>query len=155
MFFVFYSFVCYQVLNPTYQDFNTSTLRGEKKTEDLQQFQKTIIQILIQIVINLFDLTTFKRWKDKKRLNELIPYNDCFYRNMYRCNFWNTHIIVCCTHIFAWFSWTHITGLFGWIIIFITFNGLSMIIYHVLKVFAQVWLDCATWCGWSDCAKKA
>ena len=24
------------------------------------------------------------RWTQKKRLNELIPYNDCFYRNMYR-----------------------------------------------------------------------
>ena len=70
-----------------------------------------------------FDLANFKRWKQKKRLNELIPYNDCFYRNMYRCNFrksnaatllYNVQVVHTC--IFTWFSsWPAAIRLSGWI----------------------------------------
>ena len=35
----------------------------------------------------MMNLIKESRWKERKRLNELIPYNDCFYRNMYRCDF--------------------------------------------------------------------
>ena len=65
---------------------------------------KVKIWVLIQILKNRFEEETeedmikvrirtvkkillfWSRWKEKKRRNELIPYNDCFYRNMYRCN---------------------------------------------------------------------
>ena len=43
-----------------------------------------MIKVRIRTVKKI--LLFWSRWKEKKRRNELIPYNDCFYRNMYRCN---------------------------------------------------------------------
>ena len=120
-----------------------------------------------------FESLNFERWKQRKRLNELIPYNDCFYRNMYRCNIrisdaalqsymlQNVFLLYFpCQIQFQNFSCcytiVHVMHVYFKLIFLARYTiRLSGWLTCTWKVFAQVWLDCAAWCGRSDCAKKA
>ena len=49
----------------------------------IQRWENPLLATTIQKLESEVYFYNF-RWTQKKRLNELIPYNDCFYRNMYR-----------------------------------------------------------------------